>query len=149
MEYRLIALDMDGTVLTSKKVISPRTAEAIHQALADDVVKIFTEIFQDPEQFPFKEVGGYNWRGDNATGEHNCGSAIDINPTENYQIRNGRVETGSLWEPESNPYSIPSDGSVVRTFEKYGWSWGGNAWAENEDPSDGYHDYMHFSYLGN
>lgn len=34
MKYRLIALDMDGTVLTSKKVISSRTAEAIHKALA-------------------------------------------------------------------------------------------------------------------
>lgn len=34
MDYRLIALDMDGTVLTSKKVISPRTAAAIHEALA-------------------------------------------------------------------------------------------------------------------
>ena len=34
MEYRLLALDMDGTVLTSKKVISPRTEAAIHEALA-------------------------------------------------------------------------------------------------------------------
>lgn len=33
MEYRLIALDMDGTVLNSDKVISPRTAAAIHKAL--------------------------------------------------------------------------------------------------------------------
>lgn len=34
MNYRLIALDMDGTVLNSNKVISPRTEEAIHKALA-------------------------------------------------------------------------------------------------------------------
>ena len=34
MEYRLLALDMDGTVLTSKKTISPRTEAAIHEALA-------------------------------------------------------------------------------------------------------------------
>lgn len=34
MEYRLLAMDMDGTVLNSKKVISSTTAEAIHQALA-------------------------------------------------------------------------------------------------------------------
>lgn len=33
MEYRLLALDMDGTVLNSEKVISPRTADAIHKAL--------------------------------------------------------------------------------------------------------------------
>lgn len=34
MDYRLIAVDMDGTVLNSNKKISPRTAEAIHQALS-------------------------------------------------------------------------------------------------------------------
>ena len=33
MEYRLIAVDMDGTVLNSKKEISPRTVEAIRNAL--------------------------------------------------------------------------------------------------------------------
>lgn len=30
-------------------------------------------------------------RGDSATGEHNCGTAIDINANENYQIRDGQV----------------------------------------------------------
>ena len=34
MDYRLLALDMDGTVLTSEKVISPKTEEAIHAALS-------------------------------------------------------------------------------------------------------------------
>ena len=33
MEYRLIAVDMDGTVLNSKKEITPRTVEAIRKAL--------------------------------------------------------------------------------------------------------------------
>ncbi|MBQ8264831.1 MAG: HAD family hydrolase [Oscillospiraceae bacterium] len=34
MPYQLLALDMDGTVLTSEKVISPKTEEAIHAALS-------------------------------------------------------------------------------------------------------------------
>ena len=34
MPYQLLALDMDGTVLTSEKVISPKTEGAIHEALA-------------------------------------------------------------------------------------------------------------------
>lgn len=34
MDYRLLALDMDGTVLTSEKVISPRTDAAIRCAMA-------------------------------------------------------------------------------------------------------------------
>lgn len=34
MEYQLLALDMDGTVLASDKTITPRTQAAIHRALA-------------------------------------------------------------------------------------------------------------------
>lgn len=120
----------------------------INAAIAEDVVALFTEIFNDPEQFPMHSIGGYGWRGDSATGEHNCGTAIDISPTENYQVRDGRAMVGSHWTPGEDPYSIPEDGSVVRIFEKYGWSWGGNAWCGHADPTVDYHDYMHFSYMG-
>lgn len=34
MNYRLLAMDMDGTVLSSEKIITPRTEQAIHRALA-------------------------------------------------------------------------------------------------------------------
>ena len=121
---------------------------SVHSAIAQDVVEIFTEIYNDPEQFPIHDVGGYSWRGDTATGEHNCGTAIDINANENYQIRDGQVLAGSCWEPETNPYSISPDSSVVRIFAEHGWSWGGDAWAYSSGDSEGYHDYMHFSYLG-
>ena len=121
---------------------------SVHSAIAQDVVEIFTEIYNDPEQFPIHDVGGYSWRGDTATGEHNCGTAIDINANENYQIRDGQVLAGSCWEPETNPYSISPDSSVVRIFAEHGWSWGGDAWAYSSDDSEGYHDYMNFSYLG-
>lgn len=121
---------------------------SIHAAMYDDVMAIFTEIYNDPEQFPINGMGGYAWRGDSAPGEHNCGTAIDINSNENCQIRDGSVMAGTLWDPATNPYSIPADGSVVRVFEARGWSWGGHAWANNSDISSGYHDYMHFSYMG-
>ena len=121
---------------------------SVHSAIAQDVVEIFTEIYNDPEQFPIHDVGGYSWRGDTATGEHNCGTAIDINANENYQIRDGQVLAGSCWEPETNPYSISPDSSVVRIFAEHGWSWGGDAWAYSSGDAEGYHDYMHFSYLG-
>ena len=117
-------------------------------ALAEDVKEIFTEIYNDPERFPIHDVGGYAWRGDSATGEHNCGTAIDINANENYQIRDGQVLAGSCWEPGTNPRSISPDSSVVRIFAEHGWSWGGDAWAYSSDDSEGYHDYMHFSYMG-
>lgn len=120
----------------------------IHQAIADEVVQMFTEIYNDPEQFPINSVGGYSWRGDTATGEHNCGTAIDINPDANYQVREGKAMVGTHWTPDTDPLSISENGSVVRIFAAHGWAWGGDAWAWDADPTYGYHDYMHFSYMG-
>ena len=134
--------------LSGGQKVASTMSLSVHSALASDVVEIFTEIYNDPEQFPIHDVGGYSWRGDTATGEHNCGTAIDINANENYQIRDGQILAGSCWEPGTNPYSIGPDSSVVRIFAEHGWSWGGDAWAYSSDDSTGYHDYMHFSYLG-
>lgn len=134
-------------ISNGKKVASKAYID-VHKALAEDVVNIFTEIYNDPGQFPIKSVGGFRWSNSSTASEHSYGGAIDINPNENYQIRYGKIETGTLWEPGKNPYSITEDGIVVRTFLKYGWAWGGDEWAWDADPSDGYHDYMHFSYMG-
>lgn len=119
----------------------------VHSALAADIKDIFTEIYNDPERFPINAVGCFRYV-EGTTGEHNCGTAIDINSNENYQIRDGQIMAGSCWEPGTNPYSIAPDSSVVRIFEAHGWSWGGDAWAWDSDDSEGYHDYMHFSYMG-
>ena len=134
--------------LSGGEKVSSTLTLSVHAALAEDVKEIFAEIYNDPEHFPIHDVGGYAWRGDSATGEHNCGTAIDINANENYQIRDGQVLAGSCWEPGSNAYSISPDSSVVRIFAEHGWSWGGDAWAYSSDDSEGYHDYMHFSYMG-
>ena len=115
--------------LSGGEKVSSTLTLSVHAALAEDVKEIFTEIYNDPERFPIHDVGGYAWRGDSATGEHNCGTA-------------------SCWEPGSNDYSISPDSSVVRIFAEHGWSWGGGAWAYSSDDSEGYHDYMHFSYMG-
>ena len=119
----------------------------VHAAIAQDVKDIFTEIYNDPEQFPINGLSGFRYV-EGTSGEHNCGTAIDINANENYQIRDGQVLVGSCWEPGSNPWSIGPDSSVVRIFEAHGWSWGGDAWAGYSDDATGYHDYMHFSYMG-
>lgn len=128
--------------------VSDTATLTVHAALAHDVEEIFTQIYNDPAQFPIKNLGGYDWRGDKATGEHNTGTAIDINWEENYQITDGRIRAGSLWSPGENPYSIEPEGPVVKIFADHGWSWGGNAWAWDTDPATGNHDYMHFSYMG-
>lgn len=130
----------DGTKTPSKKTIT------VNAALAEDVVSIFTEIFNDPSQFPIKDVGGYSWRktAGGSVSQHSYGTCIDINYNENYYVSpDGTPITGSHWKPGEDPYSIAEDSAVVEIFAKYGWKWGGNAW------SDAYaKDYMHFTYLG-
>lgn len=119
----------------------------VHRALADDIKKIFSEIFNDSEQFPIKSAGCFQWR-NSASGrlsQHSYGTCIDINPTENYYVsKTGAALSGSYWKPGEDPYSVTEDGIVVKTFAKYGFLWGGNAWGENSAK-----DYMHFTYLGN
>lgn len=130
----------DGTKYAAKHSLT------VNKNLAEDVVAIFTEIFEDPSQFPIKDLGCYNWRNTlgGAQSQHSFGTCIDINSNENYYVSaSGNPLTGRLWAPYENPYSITPDGIVVRTFAKYGWLWGGNAWGE------GYaKDYMHMTYLG-
>ena len=117
----------------------------IIKEMTEDIVKIFTEIYNDPERFPIKDIGGFSWRQTafGSVSEHSYGTCIDINWDENYYCHasNGQAITGSFWKPYENPYSIPKDGSVVRIFKKYGFKWGGDAWKNLRD-------YMHFTYLG-
>lgn len=121
-----------------KKV--PSTAQlTVHRVIADKVWQVFQEIFEGEEQFPIYSVGAYAWRGGRS--EHNWGTAIDINPTENYCIYTNGTVVGDYWKPYMDPHSITPYGEVVCTFEKYGFTWGGDEWSGNRD-------YMHFSYLG-
>lgn len=147
-EANMTSITVPVWKLSNGKKVASTASFTIHAAIAEDVKEILTEIYNDPEQFPIHDIGGYSWRGDSATGEHNCGTAIDINANENYQVRDGQAMVGSCWQPGSNAYSIPENGSVVRIFAEHGWSWGGDAWAWDTDQSTGYHDYMHFSYMG-
>ena len=58
MPYRLLAMDMDGTVLNSEKIVTPRTDRAIRQALAAGKEVLFatgrclTEVRPYLEQYP-------------------------------------------------------------------------------------------------
>jgi len=111
----------------------------VHHLIADKVKAVFEDIYNGPEQFPIKDVGGFSWRGKRS--EHNGGTAIDINSNENYCVYSNGTVVGSHWKPYEDPYSITPYGDVVNAFEKHGFTWGGDAWASPQD-------YMHFSYLG-
>lgn len=111
----------------------------VHKNLAATYEAIFSEIYNGEEQFPIHALGGWGWSG---RSEHTIGSAVDINPNENYYCDpDGNAIVGSHWRPGEDPYSIPLDGEVARIFNKYGFTQGVN-WR------NGYKDYMHFSYFG-
>jgi len=111
----------------------------VHKNLASTVKQIFKEIYNDPSKFPIHELSGYDWRGGHS--EHNTGTAIDINWTENYMVNiaTGKITAGKYWKPGVDPYSIPKNGVVAKIFKKYGFSQGD--WGNSKD-------YMHFSYFG-
>lgn len=112
----------------------------VHRYVAGDVITIFNEIFNGPEKFPINSVGGFDWR--SGRGEHPMGTALDINPTQNYQVfPDGRIGAGTHWKPGEDPLSIPPGGDVERAFRRLGWGWGGADWSSNKD-------YMHFSFFG-
>lgn len=109
----------------------------VHKNIAATVVQIFREIYEGEEQFPIHYLGGFSHGG---RSEHTIGTAIDINPNENYYYNaNTGEQVGSYWKPGEDPYSIPLDGEVAQIFKKYGFSQG--IWNTTVD-------YMHFSYFG-
>ena len=117
----------------------------VNHYLADKFLAVFTDIYNGEEKFPINSLGAYSWRGAGSTSEHCIGTAIDINPNENYCIYSSGSIVGSYWKPWEDVYSITPYGEVVRAFERHGFTWGGDAWYRN---GYGTRDYMHFSYLG-
>ena len=117
----------------------------INTKLKDDVILIFDEIFNSDDKPPIKDATAYAWRSPMASGlysDHNYGTVIDLNYNENYTVYASGTTIGTFYDPENSVYSFPPNGTVVQTFAKYGWLWGGNAW------QNGTVDYMHFTYLG-
>jgi hypothetical protein len=154
-------LSSDGSKYSSK------TSITINKAVADDVVAIFTQIYNSPEKFPIESIGGARYTD---TLRHSWGCAIDINPYDNAECRayynsDGSVKSvtqtcGQGWWPlgtsrtafagslpEASAYSISRGGSVVSAFKAYGWGWAGNGYSVRNGSQK--FDYMHFSIAAN
>lgn len=111
----------------------------VHKNIAPTMQAIFAEIYALPEQPPIHSLGGYRWDG---RCEHTTGTAVDINPAENYYCNpDGSAIVGKYFKPGEDPYSIPVGGSVDQIFAKYGFT-RGIYW------SSGKKDYMHYSFWG-
>jgi len=126
---------------TGKKYSSTASL-TVNKRVEKEVKAIFNYIYNSPEKFPIKAIGGARY---SDTMRHSWGCAIDINPTENYYINYKSGQTvpssgGFCYKNGSSPYCITPNSSVVKAFAMYGWGWGGQGWSTAAD-------YMHFSIL--
>ena len=116
----------------------------IHKSVCDEVKSIFEEIkqsgfiiekiktidnynYDDEESVKDNNTSGYNFRfvsGTTKLSDHAVGLAIDINPALNPWLHPSALNI-FRYDP-SKEGTIVRDGAVVKLFEKYGWSWGGN-----------------------
>ena len=103
----------------------------VNKKYAATVKEIYKEIYKDKSKPPIYEAGSYRWRQEESDWSfHTVGTAIDMNCNENpmykYEYKkNGKVKktisVGSFYKPKSNPYSIPRNGVIEKTFAKYGF----------------------------
>ena len=92
--------------LSGGEKVSSTLTLSVHAALAEDVKEIFTEIYNDPGASPSTMWAATPGGGDSATGEHNCGTAIDINANGNTDPR--RSGAGRrCWERNQSPLPSP------------------------------------------
>jgi hypothetical protein len=101
----------------------------------------------DDRSMAANNTSGFNCRGvagSSSWSEHAYGRAIDINPIQNPEVRDGRVSppVGSSYLDRSRRARglIRADDAVVRAFGAIGWGWGGY-WTSLKD-------YQHFSASG-
>ena len=132
--------------ITNKNGTKGSKGVRVHRAIAQDVYNAC--LAAQNSGFKIYDIGGYRTFGTDTAGrtgglsysQHCYGLAVDINPTENGQFKNGRATGNWFYDPGNNEYSIQSNSTLVKTFKALGWGWGGE-WNSSKD-------YMHFSFMG-
>lgn len=136
----------------------------VNQAIAEDIVAIFEELYQ--QSYPIEKMvlvdeydaddnasmtdnntSAFNYRkvdGTDRLSLHSYGLAIDINPLYNPYVRtiDGKTvvtpENGAIYEDRSSfcDYYIDTEDACYKAFTKRGFTWGGE-WKNSKD-------YQHF-----
>lgn len=137
--------------ITKKDGTKTNTTIKLHKSIANDVVQALTaaqnEGFKVYDVQSLRDWGRCTSQGAGSIssigltmGQHCYGLAVDINPTENGQFKNGKWTSNWLWDPDRSEYSITSGDALYKSFISNGWGWGGE-WQSSKD-------YMHFSFFG-
>lgn len=128
----------------------------INKNLSKDIKAVFKELKE--LHFPVKSaipISKYNWDDDvsmdsnnssafnyrfvNGTrnlSSHSLGIAIDINPFQNPQIKNGKTSPASAEYDLKAKGTIKPNSFIIKAFKRRGWQWGGD-WISTKD-------YQHF-----
>jgi peptidoglycan LD-endopeptidase CwlK len=94
---------------------------------------------EDDQSMLANNTSAFNYRtvtGGKSLSKHAYGFAIDINPVQNPYIKGSIVLPPGAVYDTTKPGTLACDSSVVRTFIRLGWTWGGN-WESLKD-------YQHF-----
>lgn len=99
----------------------------VNKKYAETIKQIYKEIYINKTKPPIYEAGSYRWRKEESTWSyHTVGTAIDMNCNENpmyrYDGKKKKIVVGSFYKPKTNPYSIPRNGVIEKTFAKYGFN---------------------------
>lgn len=136
----------------------------VHNDVAQDVVNVFNKLFDvrypvhrvnlveeydasDLKSMQADNTSAFNCRivpGSSTWSQHAYGRAIDLNPFENPEVRNGNIDPPQAARYVDRTLSdrgmIKPNDAAVKAFESIGWSWGGD-WGSPKD-------YQHFSLSG-
>lgn len=136
----------------------------VHEDSAEDLVHVLHALFRarfpiermrlvdeyrgdDERSMAANNTSAFNCRGVPGSGswsEHAYGRAIDVNPVQNPEVRDGRVSPAAgrafVERGRRFPGMVRPGDRVVRAFAAIGWEWGGD-WRSLKD-------YQHFSASG-
>lgn len=138
----------DGKLHRGQLVVNKKIAEEVSELYREikdirfpikSVIPIVKYNWQDNVSMDSNNSSAFNYRfveGTKSLSAHAVGTAIDINPVQNPQIKKGKISPASSVYNSAAEGTITSNSPIVKIFKKRGWIWGGE-WNSVKD-------YQHF-----